>query len=72
MSRRLTHTAHPRTNRRGQEVTARVYWDSDLQVFEVVPVVDGYPHLLGTYETDDRDDALATAAAMVVDQSNRP
>lgn len=69
--RRLTHTSAPRTNRRGQTVTAKVYWDDELGVFEVIPIVDGFPHLLGSYETGDRDDALATAAAMVVDQSNR-
>lgn len=72
MTRRLIHTAAPRTNRRGQSITAKVYWDDDIEAFEVLPIIDGYPHLLGLYETHDREDALNTAAAMVVDHSNRP
>ena len=71
MSRKLVHTAMPRTNRAGQTVGAKVYFLSEWEEFEVVPMVDGKPHTPGTYHTGDRDDAEATAAAIVCSMSCR-
>lgn len=59
MALRVVHTV---TGENG--VTVRVYWNPDWAEYTCIPRVNGVPYRPATYHTDDRQDALDSAAKM--------
>lgn len=68
---RLIHTSPERVTRNGARASAKVWFDSDHREFTVLPILNGVGRHTAAYFTDDREDALLTAARIVVELSDR-
>lgn len=53
------------------KVVVRVYWDYEWQEFQCTLSVDGKRFPDATYHTNDKDDAISTAGAMMLDAYKR-